>query len=131
MKIIVAYDGSSVARDALELARKRAKSYAADIEVVTTMAQDRGLKYEDVLKLEKKLEREVGRLFKEDDTPYKTYLAITDLTPGEELVEFAGNHNVDEIIIGVRRGSRVGKFVFGSNAQYVVLHAPCPVVAIK
>jgi nucleotide-binding universal stress UspA family protein len=131
MKILVAYDGSSVSKAALKLARKRARAYGADIEVVAAMARSAGLKYEDVRKSEKKLEREVGRLFNGDDTPYKTYLAITDLSPGEELVEFAGNHNVDEIIIGVRRGSKVGKFVFGSNAQYVVLHAPCPVVSIK
>ena len=131
MKILVAYDGSSVSKEALKLALKRAKAYTADIEVVSTLTQNRDLKYEDIRKLEKKLERDVGRLFSGDDTSYKTYLAITDLSPGEELVEFAFTHNVDEMIIGIKKGSKVGKFVFGSNAQYVVLHAPCPVVTIK
>ena len=38
---------------------------------------------------------------------------------------------VEEIIIGVRRRSKVGKLLFGSTAQYVILNAPCPVVSVK
>ena len=37
----------------------------------------------------------------------------------------------NEIIIGVRRRSKVGKLLFGSNAQYIILMAQCPVVAVK
>jgi nucleotide-binding universal stress UspA family protein len=50
---------------------------------------------------------------------------------GEALVEFAKNYKVDEIIIGVRRRSKVGKFFLGSTTQYVILNAPCPVVTVK
>ena len=39
--------------------------------------------------------------------------------------------NVDMIFIGVRRRSKVGKLLFGSTAQYVILNAPCPVVSVK
>ena len=47
------------------------------------------------------------------------------------LVEFAKRYKIDEIIIGIRRRSKVSKLVFGSAAQYVILNAPCPVVTIK
>ena len=49
-------------------------------------------------------------------------------TPGERL---ANENGIDEVIIGVHRRSKVGKLVFGSTAQYVILNAPCPVVAVK
>jgi len=45
-------------------------------------------------------------------------------------VEFAQDNKIDEIVIGVKRRSKVGKMVFGSNAQYVILNAPCPVVTV-
>jgi nucleotide-binding universal stress UspA family protein len=38
---------------------------------------------------------------------------------------------MEEIIIGVRRRSKVGKLLFGSTAQYVILKAPCPVVSVR
>jgi nucleotide-binding universal stress UspA family protein len=56
---------------------------------------------------------------------------ISDLEPGEDLVQFAEENKIDEIIIGIRKRSKVGKLMFGSTAQYVILNAPCPVVSIK
>ena len=58
-------------------------------------------------------------------------LLVHDLSPGESLVEFAIENDIDEIFIGIRRRSKVGKLLFGSTAQYVILEAPCPVVTVK
>ncbi len=38
---------------------------------------------------------------------------------------------MDEIIIGIEKKSKVGKLFFGSNAQYIILESPCPVVSVK
>ena len=48
MNILVGYDGSNVAREALELVKKRAKVWGAKIDVVNCMAQNRELEYEDI-----------------------------------------------------------------------------------
>ena len=60
-----------------------------------------------------------------------THLLIRGLSAGEDLVQFAEEEMVDEIIIGIRRRSKVEKLVFGSTAQFVILKAHCPVVTVK
>ena len=61
----------------------------------------------------------------------ETKLSVCTLQPGEDVVQYAKTNNVDQIVVGVKRRSKVGKFVFGSNAQYVILEAPCPVLTVK
>ena len=61
----------------------------------------------------------------------ETHLMIRGETPAEDLIDFAEDNGIDEIIVGIAKKSRVGKLIFGSNAQYVILHAPCPVVTVQ
>ncbi len=61
----------------------------------------------------------------------ETHVLVRGLTPGEDIVDFAKDHKMDEIIIGIEKKSKVGKLFFGSNAQYIILESPCPVVSRK
>ena len=130
MKILVGYEESRVADAALNLALKHARAFGADIFIVTSLEQSPSLTKEDIDKAESKLEK-VSKPFKADDIPCEARATVSYNSPGEDLVNFAKENDVDEIIIGVRRRSKVGKLVFGSTAQYVILEAPCPVVAVK
>jgi len=56
---------------------------------------------------------------------------VTSLTVGEQLVEFAEKKKVDQMFVGITKTSKVGKLLFGSTAQYVILQSPCPVVTIR
>ena len=51
--------------------------------------------------------------------------------PAEDLISVAEEENADFIVIGLRRRSPVGKLILGSNAQRILLDAPCPVLAVK
>jgi nucleotide-binding universal stress UspA family protein len=35
------------------------------------------------------------------------------------------------VIIGIVKKSKVGKILFGSTAQYLILNAPCPVLTVR
>lgn len=48
-----------------------------------------------------------------------------------DLVDTAVETGADLIVIGLRRRSPVGKLILGSNAQRILLDAPCPVLAVK
>ena len=48
-----------------------------------------------------------------------------------DIVETAEQTGAELIVIGLRRRSPVGKLILGSNAQRILLDAPCPVLAVK
>ncbi len=130
MKILVGYDGSNVSREALDTALKHAKAFNIGIYVITSMSGGDISKVAEIEKAEQKLEY-IKEVAAKADIPCETHLLIRGASPAEDLVRFAKEHPVEEIVIGVKRRSKVGKVVFGSTAQYVILKAPCPVVSVK
>ena len=130
MKIVVAYDQSDAVKSAVELAKKHAKAFDAQVFLITSLAQGPELRREDIQKVERQLEK-VKMSFKDAGISCKTYANVSFLSPGEELVQFAKENEIDEIIIGIKKKSKVGKLLFGSNAQYIILQAPCTVVTVK
>jgi nucleotide-binding universal stress UspA family protein len=130
MKILVGYDGSNSAREALQLAVKHAGAFGADVEVVTSMMRGGEGQREEIQNAEGGLGY-AEELFKEHGIGCSTHLLIRGLSPGEDIVQFAEEKKADEIIIGVKRRSKVSKILMGSTAQYVILKAPCPVVTVK
>ncbi|HMM96252.1 universal stress protein [Phycicoccus sp.] len=51
--------------------------------------------------------------------------------PAEDLIAVANETGADLIVIGLRRRTPVGKLILGSNAQRILLDAPCAVLAVK
>ena len=130
MKILVGYDGSDEAKAAVELAKKRALPFNAKVYVVTSLPGESHTTSEEVLESKEGLDQ-VRKLFAESPIPVETHLLVRGLSPGEDLVKFAKDNEVDEIIVGVHHTTAVGKLLFGSNARYVILHAHCPVLTVK
>ncbi len=130
MKIMVCLDESEVSKKALDLAKSHARAFGAQIDLVTTMEKGGESEQPDIRHAEDRL-AETKSVFDEAGIPCDTHLLIRGLSPGTDLVDFAADNGIDEIIIGVRKKSKVGKLVFGSTAQYVILKAHCPVVTVK
>jgi len=95
MKILVGYDGTHVAREALELAKEHAMLLGAKVEVVNCMAQNRDLQYEDIRKVEQNLEGEVHAILNSEKIPYKTHLLISSQESGKALVHYAEQNKID------------------------------------
>ena len=56
---------------------------------------------------------------------------VRGLDASEDLIAVAEDTDAELIVIGLRRRTPVGKLILGSNAQRVLLDAPCPVLAVK
>jgi nucleotide-binding universal stress UspA family protein len=133
MNILVGYDGSNTAKDAVALVKSHAKAFNAKVFAVTCVTQPHEVKTKDMDAMEK-ADRELNELkdqFHAEGIVFEPHVLVQDKSPGESLVEFAMENDMSEIFIGIRRRSKVGKLLFGSTAQYVILEAPCPVVTVK
>ena len=130
MKILVGYDGSNSAKDALALAKKHAAAFDATVVIVSSLTGGSVTHAVEVEHATENLEL-AKKLFDEDGLPCETKLLVRGMTPGEDIVDYAKEKAIDEIIIGIKRRSKVGKLLFGSNAQYIIIKAPCPVVTVK
>jgi len=130
MKVMVCYDGTEPAKEALKLAREHANVFGAKIYAVNALSGDPQSQIHNLEKGEQDLA--YARVFLgRDNLQVETELLATGLEAGESLVEFAKKHEVDLIVIGIVKKSKVGKLLFGSTAQYVILEAPCPVLTVK
>ncbi|MDX1500924.1 MAG: universal stress protein [Thermoanaerobaculia bacterium] len=58
-------------------------------------------------------------------------LAILVGTPHEEIVRAAVTTGADLVVMGTHGYGRVASMVFGSTAERVLRHAPCPVVLVR
>jgi len=136
---MVCYDESSAAKKAVRIAKKRAKIMKATVNVVISYSgalyDSSGEKaakkvWKDVEKAEEAISK-IKNEFEKEKIPCNTHVSVRSLEPGEDLVTYADENKIDEIIIGIQKKSKVGKLLFGSTAQYVILRASCPVLTVK
>ncbi len=130
MKILIGYKGTNVGKDIMDLAVKHAKAFDGEILVVTSLPGGDKTEQDEINLAEKNLEK-AKTYFNEAGIKTSTHLLVRGFEAGEDLVRFAKEKDVDEIIIGVRSRSKVGKLIFGSTAQIVILDAHCPVLTVK
>jgi nucleotide-binding universal stress UspA family protein len=65
-----------------------------------------------------------------DQTTVETHQYIRGNAPIEDLLEAAEKFDIDEHVIGIRKRSPVGKMMFGSTAQNLLLESDLPVRCI-
>ena len=130
MKFLVGYNGSAEAKAALSLARDFAKIFKAKIFVMTSMEGGAGEKVEDITRAEQNLQEAKGFL-DEQGIECETHQMARGFTPGEDLVKFAEENQIDQIYVGIEKKSKTSKLLLGSTAQYVILKATCPVITAK
>jgi nucleotide-binding universal stress UspA family protein len=130
MNILVGFDGSVAACAAVRLAKRHALAWDAKLEIVQLDDQLAKRSCADIAGAKKLLQKVVRDLLQSEEIRFRTRVMIATESAGRELVAYARKYSFDEIIIGIGNQSRFGKLVFGSNAQHIILNAPCPVVTV-
>lgn len=137
MAILVAYDGSSPARTAV----KYAVTEHGDEEIILfRVVEAAGSSTEAGINLAKE------KLKDQEETAGETAEEVDDLLdtagvefrietsvgqPVEEIVAFADEHDVDQIIVGNHGRDGVSRVLLGSVAEKTVRRAPIPVTVVR
>jgi nucleotide-binding universal stress UspA family protein len=130
MKIMLGYNQFPLDSNVITVTLDQAKAFKAQVHLVTSMAVG-----EEVPKIEFDTAEEnlnkAKQFFLDQGIDCVARLIETGMGVEEDLVQYAETHKIDEVIIGVKSRSKLGKLIFGSTAQYVILKSSCPVVAVK
>ena len=129
MKLLVAYDKNITTSAVLTKALEFAKKFNAHVYFLRTCSSTRDV--QEIQIMENRL-NELGKdVFKKAGLTYETHVMVRGLAPGEDIVQFARDNEIDQIIIGIKKRSKIGKMMFGSTAQFIILEAHCPVLCVK
>ncbi|MFN8076890.1 MAG: universal stress protein [Kineosporiaceae bacterium] len=125
MSVVVGYVATPEGRAALRRAAQETLLRETSLLVVSSSRRDHDASETagDLLEVEKDL---AGA-----GVPYEVRRFPASGEPADDLISAAEEAGADLIVIGLRRRSPVGKLILGSNAQRILLDAPCPVLAVK
>jgi nucleotide-binding universal stress UspA family protein len=128
--IVVGYVPKPEGHAALRLAAAEAKTRSGSLVVVNSHRGGREFDGDDAVESEAQL-AEVKAELEAAGVEHEIRQLVRGMDPADDLINVAQEVSADLIVIGLRRRSPVGKLILGSNAQRILLDAPCPVLAVK
>ena len=130
MAIVVGYVPTKEGRAALAAAASEARLRNAKLVVIHSNRGGRDLDADEARRYEDELQA-VRRQLDEAGTEHEVRQLVRGMEPAEDLIAVAEEVEATLIVIGLRRRTPVGKLILGSNAQRILLDAPCAVLAVK
>lgn len=129
MTIVVGYIPSPQGTAALDRATWQAQRDGEKLVIVNASRSD-PMEADKAIASQEQL-AEVRHQLDDACVAYEVRQPLRGDSPAEEIVKTAAEHDASLIIIGLRHRTKVGKMLFGSTAQTVLLDAECPVLAVK
>jgi len=135
-KILIAYDGSSFARRAFDVALEMARLHKASM-IVLSVAQmpEPALIYETTALLEEAQEHfekdfvEFRARAREADVPLETRVVIGHTS--DQIVQQATDERAEMIVMGHRGKSLIERWLLGSVSKRVISYAHCSVLIVR
>ena len=128
MTIVVGYVPKPEGEAALERAVAEAQLRGEDLVVVNSTS---GGSYADASWATDEQLAAVQERLAASAVPYELVHTVVGKEPADHVVEVAEKAHASLLVIGLRRRTSVGKFLMGSSASMILMHAPCPVLAVK
>ena len=130
MTIVVGFVPTKEGRAALTRAVEEARTRRSRLVVINSNRGGRDFDEDATRAAEAELQR-VSDELSSDGLELEVRQLVRGNEPAEDLISVANETDADLIVIGLRRRTPVGKLILGSNAQRILLDAPCAVLAVK
>ena len=130
MTIVVGFVSTKEGRAALSRAVEEARLRQSKLVVINSNRGGRDYDDDTSQTAEAELQRVTDEL-RGDGLELEVRQLVRGNEPAEDLIAVATDPDADLIVIGLRRRTPVGKLILGSNAQRILLDAPCAVLAVK
>jgi nucleotide-binding universal stress UspA family protein len=128
--IVVGFVPTKEGRAALSRAVEEARLRQSKLVVINSNRGGRDYDDDTSQTAEAELQRVTDEL-RGDGLELEVRQLVRGNEPAEDLIAVANDTDADLIVIGLRRRTPVGKLILGSNAQRILLDAPCAVLAVK
>ena len=112
MKILVGYSGSSASKATLSVAKDHARIFNAKVFIITSMEGGDHETAQEIKSAEKGL-KEARQFMEEGGIECETHQVVHGQSPGEDIVWYAEDNNVDLVFVGVEKKSKAQKLLLG------------------
>ncbi len=141
-KILVTLDGSKLAESALPHAVEQARMSGGSVILLRCIDPPQvfmgnvEMSFVEFSDKAARLEREQaeGYLAEIRKRPELASLVVSSIVPcgpaADEILDYAQTEGVELIVLSTHGRTGVGRFLYGSVAERVVRHSPCPVLVV-
>lgn len=130
MPVVVGYVPTPEGRAALRRAAEECRLRNTRLVVINSNRGGKDLDADEAARYELEL-ADIRSQLAAAGVSHEVRQLVRGMEPAEDLIAVAEEIEADFIVIGLRRRTPVGKLILGSNAQRILLEAPCPVLAVK
>ena len=123
MKILMAYDGSTHADNAMKEAVDVAKKFKGSVEVIHCAWEETQAESQEILEKHKQMLEDAG-------VKYKLREERTE-RPGPRLVKIANSENFHLVVMGTRGLGAARSIMLGSVSSHVIEKVDMPVMVVK
>lgn len=135
-RVLLGYDGSAAADRAADFAIELASRFGAELHVLSVARPPEfGTEVESAAIIEQG-RRHCSRILKPlrarlEGGPLKVHFESTVGHPAEQLLLHVDRHGIDHVVVGHRGHSLLDRWLLGSVARQVIVHASCAVTVVR
>lgn len=143
-RILVPLDGSSRSERALPMALALSQKFASQIlllrvpdapgGMIATFLPEQGIRLQTEVRKHARREAESYLLARQGELRQQGFdvrVMIGTKSPAESIIETATAENVDLIVISSHGRGGLARWAYGSVADKVARHSPCPVLLVR